>query len=477
MFVRVAGKLNAAVAALPGVPIGVVGGAIVLASWVVTIPYGLALSVLDSVLKLFPGETAKPVYKLGRDINDNVVKIARPLNFIWRPIDTLRSNRIYRFWAINLLGLVGVTVTIWYLADQISAIIADTRFEVITLPFNVPPADAGFVSIDGNEAIWVAVLKGVGNTLALVIISIFVASILGLLVGVARLAKHPIISRFAAGYTELFRNVPLLALMLLLTAAVFLQVLPRIQDVWNIPRVFYLSNRGLAVPRIAAGDDLWWLWVICLVVAVAAALYLRRLLIHKEQATGNVYRPNLYSFLLFVGVAGLSYLILYLALGFSVPTTVSFPSIDTESSIVPQYAGGFVISTAFLAALIGLIFYFSAFIAEIVRGSIQAIPHGQSEAANSLGLSAYQRFTLVILPQALTIMIPSLNNEYQNVNKDSAVAFAIGYIETLFILRQVANERGELVTLLIAGLLIYMFVNLIISAIMNTVNRLNRVAR
>jgi len=402
MFVRVAGKLNAAVAALPGVPIGVAGGAIVLASWVVTIPYGLALSVLDSVLKLFPGESAKPVYKLGRDINDNVMKIARPLNFIWRPIDTLRSNRTYRFWAINLLGLVGVTVTIWYLADQISAIIADTRFEVITLPFNVPPADAGFVSIDGNEAIWVAVLKGVGNTLALVIISIFVASILGLL--------------------------------------------------------------------------LWWIWLICLFVALAAALYLRRLLIHKEQATGNVYRPNLYSFLLFVGVAGVTYLILFFALGLNAPVGISLPVID-ESRIVPRYEGGFIISIVFLAALLGLIFYFSAFIAEIVRGSIQAIPHGQSEAANSLGLSAYQRFTLVILPQALTIMIPSLNNEYQNVNKDSAVAFGIGYTETLFVLRQVANERGELVTLLIAGLLIYMFINLVISAIMNTVNRLNKVAR
>jgi len=472
MFVRVANKLNAAAAALPGVPAGVAGGAVVAASWFVTVPYGLLALMLGAVLKLFPGESAKPFYKVGRNITAGGLKVASPLNSVWRQIDELRSIRTYRFWAINLIGLAGVAITVWYLADQISAIIANTSFEVITLPFNVPPADAGFVNIDGEEAIWVAILKGVGNTLALVVISIFVASFIGLLVGIARLAKHPIISRFAAGYTELFRNVPLLALMLLLNAAVFLQVLPIIENAWSIQSVFYLSNRGLAIPSLAAGHNLWWIWVICLLGALAAALYLRRLLIHKEQATGKVYRPNRYSFLLLVGGAGLSYLVLYLAFGLNVPITLSLPEV-----VGVQYSGGFIISAIFLAALLGLIFYFSAFIAEIVRGSIQAIPHGQSEAANSLGLSAYQRFTLVILPQALTIMIPSLNNEYQNVNKDSAVAFGIGYTETLFVLRQVANERGELVTLLIAGLLIYMFVNLIISAIMNTVNRLNTVAR
>jgi len=476
MFVRVANKLNAAVAALPGVPAGVAGGAVVAVSWFVTVPYGLLTLMLGAVLKLFPGESAKPLYKIGRNITAGGLKIASPLNSVWRQIDELRSIRTYRFWAVNLIALGFVALALYYLGNQISAIIADTDFEVITRPFNATLSD-GFLRTESDDAIWVALLKGVANTLVLVVIAIFVASFLGLLVGVARLAKHPIISRFAAGYTELFRNVPLLALMLLLSAAVFLQVLPTIADAWNIPRVLYISDRGLAVPTLTSGSDLWWIWVICLFGALAAALYLRRLLIHKEQDTGNVYRPNSYSFLLFLGVAGVTYLILFFAFGFNVPVGVSLPSLDTETFIRPVYAGGFTLSTAFFAALIGLIFYFSAFIAEIVRGSIQAIPHGQSEAANSLGLSAYQRFTLVILPQALTIMIPSLNNEYQNVNKDSAVAFAIGYVETLFVLRQVANERGELVTLLIAGLLIYMFVNLIISAIMNTINRLNKVAR
>lgn len=380
-------------------------------------------------------------------------------------------DRDFRVRAINAIAALVVIGILAYFIAQFVGIIGGTDFSLLGETFNAQ-LDAGFLGINPSDEIWFALLKGTVNTLVLVVLSIALATFVGLLVGIARLAKHPLISRFAGGYVETFRNIPLLALMLLLSVAVFSRALPGIDAALNIPRVIYLSNRGLAVPRIAAGHELGWLWWFGILLAIVAAYFLRRYLVKQETLTGAVRRPNTYGFLLFLGIAAVTYLILFFAFGLTVPTTLSLPEV-----VGVQYAGGFALSIAFMSALFALVLYFSAFIAEIVRGSIQAVQHGQTEAANSLGLSAYQRFTLVILPQALTIMIPSLNNEYQNVNKDTAVAFAIGYIEILFILRQVANERGQLITLLIGVLFIYLFVNLIISFIMNTINRVTQISR
>ena len=151
------------------------------------------------------------------------------------------------------------------------------------------------------------------------------------------------------------------------------------------------------------------------------------------------------------------------------PVGISLPTIDTTG--FAKYDGGFVLGKGYAAGLIALTLYFSAFIAEIVRGAILAIPYGQTEASQAIGLSAYQRLTLVILPQALRIMIPSINNEYQNLNKDSALTHFITYAEVVFVATQVANNRGNVVLLFLGVFMVYVILNLIISTIMNLLNR------
>ena len=159
----------------------------------------------------------------------------------------------------------------------------------------------------------------------------------------------------------------------------------------------------------------------------------------------------------------------YVALLF--PVRVTLPDVVQSESGFYAYASGNHLGLGYLSALVSLTLYFSAFIAEIVRGSIQAVPRGQIEASASLGLTAYQRFSLIVLPQALRIMIPSLNNEYQNANKDSTLAHAIAYGEIVLISNRIVNNTGHLLQSYLFIFFIFVITNLIISLIMNTINR------
>ena len=369
-------------------------------------------------------------------------------------------RRRFRFWLINIGAAAVVLGIIIYLAVRLSA--QDLSFDFYNESFRAD-VSGGFINIFFSDPIWLASLKGVANTLLLVVLGVFLASIIGLVVGVLRLAKNPILSSGASLFVELFRNLPLLVIMYFFLNVVFTN-LPALQDGAGIPNVLYFSNRGIATPNLAQNHGFWWVWVLLLIVVLAASIALRIFLKRREDATGKSTRPILWSTVLFFGLA----IITYLATVF--PIGISLPTIDSEARF-PTYADGFILPLGYAAGLVSVTLYFSAFIAEIVRGAIQAIPHGQTEASQAIGLSAYQRLTLVILPQALRIMIPSLNNEYQNLNKDSALSHLITYAEIIFVSLQVANNRGNVIELFLGVFLIYIILNLVISGVMNILNR------
>ena len=369
-------------------------------------------------------------------------------------------RRRFRFWLINVSAVAVVLGIIIYLTT-IAGLTQDFSFNLFTQPFQAD-VSGGFINIFATDPVWVAFLKGVGNTLMLVILGIFLASFIGLAIGVFRLAKHPILSGMATVFVELFRNLPLLLIMLFL-ANVVITSFSSIEEAVGIPNVLYLSNRGIATPNLAQNHDFWWVWVLLLVVALVAAIALRIFLKRREDDTGKSTRPVLWSTVLFFGLAIITYLVTVFPVGISLPT------IDTTG--FAKYEGGFVLGKGYAAGLVALTLYFSAFIAEIVRGAILAIPYGQTEASQAIGLSAYQRLTLVILPQALRIMIPSINNEYQNLNKDSALTHFITYAEVVFVATQVANNRGNVILLFLGVFMVYVILNLIISTIMNLLNR------
>ena len=199
--------------------------------------------------------------------------------------------------------------------------------------------------------------------------------------------------------------------------------------------------------------------------AVVLAWWVRRARERREEFTGKSMRGNTWAIGIFSGLAVVS----YLALAF--PVRVTLPEVAQSESGFFTYAGGNQLGLGYISALVSLSLYFSAFIAEIVRGSIQAVPHGQVEASASLGFTAYQRFTLIVLPQALRIMIPALNNEYQNANKDSTLAHVIAYGEIVLISNRIVNNAGNLLQTYLFIFIVFILTNLIISMIMNTINR------
>ena len=339
-------------------------------------------------------------------------------------------------------------------------------FDFLFGPYGSPDRSSIFVQLDveASDARWVGILKGAGNTISVVFFAIILSSLLGLAVGVARLSKNPMITRLGGVYVELFRNLPLLLIMFFFAFAVFRE-LPKIEERAGLNGVLHISNRGMAIPWPETAHSLWWLWLVLVAVAAVAALLVRRARMRKEDLTGESMRPNTWAIAIFVLIGAGSYAALL------APVRPSLPEVTQSASGFYAYTGGNLLGLGYLSALVSLTLYFSAFIAEIVRGSIQSVPRGQTEAAASMGLTAYQQFTLIILPQALRTMIPSLNNEYQNANKDSTLAHAIAYGEIVLISNRIVNNSGNLLQTYLFIFFVFIVTNLVISLIMNTINR------
>ena len=372
-----------------------------------------------------------------------------------RPVQHRVVNAVVSVAAIAFFGYL-----VAYLIRQ------DFRYDFASLPF-ATDISRGLFKIASSDFVWIAALKGVGNTIALVGIGIVISSIIGLLVGIARLSRNPLLAGLARLYVEVLRNVPLLVLMFMFAFVIFAS-LPNIATQAGIPGLIYFSNRGIAVPQLTTAGGLWWVWVLLAVAAIVGSTRLGRALRLRESVTGRKTYSRLIAFAAWLLFA----LVSFFALGR--PIRVLGPVID-QSSLFPSYSQGAILSLGYVSALFAISLYFGGFIAEIVRGSIQAIPKQQTEAAEALGLSATQRFLLVILPQALQIMIPALNNEYQNANKDSSLAHLITYSEVVFVAIQVANNRGHFIELFIGVFLVFVLLNLLISSTMNLLNKAVRV--
>ena len=372
------------------------------------------------------------------------------------------SNSRTRVVNVVVGGLAAIIAI--YLVYSIFTHLFDFRF--ITGPYGSPDRSSilTVLEVEGSDPRWLAMLKGAGNTISVVVFAIAWSSILGLLIGVARLANNPILTRLGKVYVETFRNLPLLLIMFFFAFGAF-RSLPQIQAETGIQGIFYIGNRGIAIPWLEPAHDFWWLWPIILVVAAVAALTVRRRKEQQEEYTGQSMRGNTWALSIFLGVAVVSFLALLF------PLRITLPEVVQSEAGFYSYAGGNQLGLGYISALVSLTLYFSAFIAEIVRGSIQAVPHGQVEASASLGLSAYQRFTLIVLPQALRIMIPALNNEYQNANKDSTLAHVIAYGEIVLISNRIVNNAGNLLQTYLFIFIVFILTNLIISTIMNTINR------
>ena len=334
------------------------------------------------------------------------------------------------------------------------------------LSFNFLNSQAGFaiadtpIEYESTDPVSRAFQVGIANTLRVSLLGILFTSILGLIIGVARLSSNWLVRKLAQVYVELFRNTPVPLQVIFWWGAVFLAI-PSIDESLSLFDVAYLSNRGLVIPwlRLEDGASAWGLALLGAAL-VGAAIWLWRTRVNER--TGEPHHRVLWSFGVFLGIAALGYLLT------GTPTRANLPQI-AETGF--SFEGGVRFGTEFAALLFALVLYTAAFIAEIIRGSIQAVPKGQREAAESLGLSRFEQLRFVILPQALRIAIPAINSQYLNLLKNSSLGILIGFYELLRVSRSIITGRGHDTQVLLMAMLSYLAMCLAISFLMNRVNR------
>jgi general L-amino acid transport system permease protein len=309
-----------------------------------------------------------------------------------------------------------------------------------------------------------AFLVGLLNTILISILGIIFATIIGFIIGVARLSSNWLISRMATVYIETLRNIPLLLQIFFWYFAV-LRSVPGPRQSYTIGESFFINNRGIYSPKPIFGDGFEFI-AIGLVVAIAGAIGISRWAHKRQEATGEQFPVFLTSLGLFVGLPLLGLILAILVYG-GIPLTFEYPVLKGFN-----FKGGLVMIPEFVALLLALSAYTATFIAEIVRAGILAVSHGQTEAAHSLGLRHGPTLRLVIIPQAMRVIIPPLTSQYLNLTKNSSLAAAIAYPELVSVFAgTVLNQTGQAVEVIGITMAIYLCLSLSISAFMNWYNK------
>ena len=319
------------------------------------------------------------------------------------------------------------------------------------------------IEYDGSHSYARAYLVGLLNTLLVAFLGIIIATILGVIVGVARLSPNYLIERSATFYVEFFRNIPLL-LQIFFWYFAALRALPLPQDSEAIFGVFFLTIKGLFVPRfIWENLDIFFYSIIAAIISIVVIKnYAKKL----QENQGKQLPVFSISIGLFIILPLITFLIGGVSLNFEVPV---LKQLATTSF---RYEGGLGIPPELIALTLALSLYTATFIAECVRAGIQGISKGQKEAAASIGLTPNQVLKLVIMPQALRIIIPPTTNQYLNLTKNSSLAAAIAYPDLVLVFAGTAlMQTGRAIEIVSITMLTYLSISLSISVLMNWYNK------
>jgi general L-amino acid transport system permease protein len=307
-----------------------------------------------------------------------------------------------------------------------------------------------------------AFLVGLLNTLLVAAIGVVLATILGFLIGIARLSSNWIVARAATVYVEVIRNLPLLLQLLFWYIAV-LRSLPEPRNSVTVGTSVFLNNRGLFMPKPVLAEDVWMVGA-ALVAGVAAALvYAVRA--HRRQAQTGQPSPVIRATLgLVLGLP----LLVWAALALITTNPISF---DFPVKGTFNLRGGMQVFPELVALTLGLTIYTAAFIAEIVRAGIIAVSRGQTEAAHALGLRQGQTLRLVVIPQAMRVIIPPLTSQYLNLTKNSSLAVVIGYPDLVQVfMGTVLNQTGQAIECVAITMAVYLTISIATASFMNWYN-------
>lgn len=346
----------------------------------------------------------------------------------------------------------------------------DTGFGVLEQPTNFTVRDdPGF---DPRSPLFPDLLVvGIRNTAIASFVGIVIAVVLGTLIGIGRLSENFLVARLSQIYVEVLRNIPPLVIISFFGFAVFtFGPFPPFNPTsppWTVrfpgtdQVILILSNDRWGVPSFASDGNTGVFWVVlAIALAAAVAVWLWRTRVNVE--TGAPHRRVLWSTGAFLLIA----IVGFVALGG--PYRWSFPAVSESGRVI---VGGFATNAGYLSVTVALGLYTASHIAEIIRGSILAVPKGQTEASNALALSGFQRYRFVVLPQALRIAIPPVINQFLNLTKNTSLGTVVAYPEITALIKTAIGNGKPAVQLLVVLMAIYLSFSLFISVIMNVVNR------
>jgi general L-amino acid transport system permease protein len=364
-------------------------------------------------------------------------------------------------WSGFVLQLLFVGALAWISYEIVANARANLQAQRITAGFGFLANNAGFdvsqslIPYSGSDPYTRVFVVGLLNTLLVSVIGIFFATIIGFLVALGRLSPNWLLARISGGYVELIRNLPVLFQILFWYLAV-LAALPNPRQSISIFDSFFLSNRGLVVPR-PIGQAGFEPFVVALLVAIVAAIVLWRYARRQLFQSGKVIKVWPYAIGMVIGLPLLSVLIFGAPVTFEVPVLKGF-----------NFAGGSRLIPEFVALTVALSTYTAAFIAEIVRAGILSVHKGQMEAGSSLGLQRGSVLRLIVIPQAMRVILPPLTNQYLNLTKNSSLAVAIGYPDLVSVFAGTTlSQTGQAIEIIGITMGVYLLISLVTSAIMS----------
>ena len=373
---------------------------------------------------------------------------------------SILNNLAFRGVAYQILLAMGVVLVGWYLYSNVNA---NLDRQGIATGFEFLEEAAGFdigeslIPFDSSQSYGRILVAGILNTLHVAVVGIVLATILGVLMGIARVSRNWLISKLASAYVEVCRNVPVV-LHVIFWASI-IRNLPPPREAFEPFAGIFITNRGIIYPIPVENAVYPWLGLAA-VLGIIGAVLLTRWAGKRREQTGQ-YMPTFWPGLgLIVGLPLVVWLAAGAPLQWDVPALKGF-----------NFRGGSSMTPEFVALLIGITVYTAAFIAEIVRAGIQSVPHGQVEAARSLGLRPGLVMRLVVLPQALRVIVPPTTSQYLSLTKNSSLGVLIGYPDLVNVGNTTLNQTGQAVEAIAVMMVVYLLISLSISIFMNIYNR------
>ncbi|MFH4666688.1 amino acid ABC transporter permease [Vibrio cidicii] len=364
-----------------------------------------------------------------------------------------------------LFQVLAILALVFFFYTIVNNALNNLESRGIATGFDFLSQEAGFgigltlIEYDETHSYGTTFIVGLLNTALVSFLGIIVATFLGFVIGIARLSTNWLVSRFAAVYIETFRNIPLLLQIFFWYFAV-LQALPLPRASISLGEYVFLNVRGLFFPKPLFESGSAFVFA-ALIAGVLATIFIGIWAKNKQKLTGQQTPMGRIAFSLVIVLPVLVFFIAGSPIAFEYPELKGF-----------NFRGGISIIPELAALLVALSIYTAAFIAEIVRSGINAVSHGQTEAAMSLGLPRARTLKLVIIPQALRIIIPPLTSQYLNLTKNSSLAMAIGYPDLVSVFAGTTlNQTGQAIEIIAMTMAVYLTLSLLTSALMNLYNK------